>query len=345
MDELRSGGGERAAEPSARAAMMKALGAMIFPLAVKAALELDVLPALERDEADVPALAGRLGLDPAALLRLLKALEAMSVLYRDGERFRVTPFGATLLPGPGSLQPLARYLLDDSMIAPLARLDECVRSGRPALRQDRHAGWYGAYPERARLMDGAMAVYSALSLPALLEAYDFTHYATITDVGGGAGDMLAAILAQCPGARGTLFDMPDTAERAARHLAARGQGGRCTVVAGDMLDAVPGGAQLYVLSKVLNNWDDGACVRILRNIGRAMAAAARLVVIEGLAMDVRHAAEDAFRDLLLLACSNGGRLRTEAELRRLGGEAGLTVVRVIPTASTFSIVEFGVRGA
>jgi hypothetical protein len=340
MDKQNSGG-ERAAIPSAEAAMMKALGAVIFPLAVKAALTLEILPVLEEGRhASAPALATHLGLDAAALGRLLTALAALGVLRREDDLYRVTPFGATLLPGPGSMLPLARYLLDDSVLLPLAQLATSVRSGQPTLEQDAQAGWYGQYPERARLMDGAMAVYSGLGLPALLEAYDFSPYATVTDVGGGVGHVLAGILTHYPNAGGTLFDMPATTERAARYLAECGLQGRYAVAAGDMLTAVPAGARLYVLSKVLNNWDDARCARILRNIRVAMDEDARLIVIEGVVADANYAAEDAFRDLLLLACSHGGRLRTVAELRRLGAEAGLTNLRVVPTSSAFSILEF-----
>jgi hypothetical protein len=201
-------------------------------------------------------------------------------------------------------------------------------------------GWYSQYPERAQLMDGAMAVYSGLGLPALLEAYDFSPYASMIDVGGGVGHVLAGILARYPGASGTVFDVAATMERAASYLNERGLHGRYAVAAGDMLDSVPVGAGLYILSKVLNNWDDEHCVRILRNVRRAMAGDARLILIEGVIADASYAAEDAFRDLLLLACSHGGRLRTVAELARLSIEAGLVLLRVIPTSSAFSVLEF-----
>lgn len=330
-----------AAGPSPQAAMMKALGAMIFPLSVKAALELGILPVLEEGRyASAPELAEHLGLDADALARLLSALAAMGVLRREGDRYRVTPFGATLLPGPGSMHALARYLLDDSVLLPMAQLDASVRTGQPALPQDPQVGWYSQYPERARLMDGAMAVYSGLGLPALLEAYDFSPYATLVDIGGGVGHVLAGILERYPGANGIVFDVAATMERAARYLAERGLQGRYAVAAGDMLDSVPGGAGLYILSKVLNNWDEAHCVRILRNVRRAMGSDGRLILIEGVIADAGYAAEDAFRDLLLLACSHGGRLRTVAELAKLGSEAGLALSRVISTSSAFSVLEF-----
>lgn len=333
---------QQTAGPSPQAAMMKALGAMIFPLSVKAALELEILPVLkEGRHTSACELAERLGLDAASLARLLTALAAMGVLCRQDDRYGVTPFGATLLPGPGSMHALARYLLDDSVLLPMARLNASVRTGRPALAQDPQVGWYGQYPERARLMDGAMAVYSGLGMPALLEAYDFSPYATLVDVGGGVGHVLAGILARYPEANGIVFDVAATMERAARYLAERGLQGRYAVAAGDMLDSVPKGAGLYILSKVLNNWDDEHCVRILRNIRRAMGSDGRLILIEGVLADAGHAAEDAFRDLLLLACSHGGKLRTVEELRGLGRRAGLEMLRSIPTSSAFSILEFG----
>lgn len=333
---------QQATGPSPQAAMMKALGAMIFPLSVKAALELEILPVLKEGRyTSAPELAGHLGLDAASLARVLTALAAMGVLRRDDDRYGVTPFGATLLPGPGSMHALARYLLDDSVLLPMAQLNASVRTGQPALPQDPQVGWYSQYPERARLMDGAMAVYSGLGLPALLEAYDFSPYATLVDVGGGVGHVLAGILAHYPDANGIVFDVAATMERAASYLAQRGLQDRYAVAAGDMLDSVPSGAGLYILSKVLNNWDDEHCVRILRNIRRAMGGDGRLILIEGVVADAGYAAEDAFRDLLLLACSHGGKLRTVEELRGLGRQAGLRMLRLIPTSGAFSVLEFG----
>ena len=43
---------------------------------------------------------------------------------------------------------------------------------------------------------------------AALEAYDFTRFSCVVDVGGGQGLLLKEILLACPSARGVLFDQP-----------------------------------------------------------------------------------------------------------------------------------------
>ena len=45
-------------------------------------------------------------------------------------------------------------------------------------------------------------------IASVIPGYDFSPYATIVDVGGGQGRMLAAILGARPHSRGILFDLP-----------------------------------------------------------------------------------------------------------------------------------------
>jgi hypothetical protein len=55
--------------------------------------------------------------------------------------------------------------------------------------------------------------------------------------------------------------------------------GRVDVQSGDFFESVPG-ADVYVLSYILHDWDDESCLRILRAIRNAAAPGARLVIIE-----------------------------------------------------------------
>ena len=43
---------------------------------------------------------------------------------------------------------------------------------------------------------------------AVLEAYDFSRFKCVVDIGGGQGLLLKEILLACPSARGVLFDQP-----------------------------------------------------------------------------------------------------------------------------------------
>jgi hypothetical protein len=106
------------------------------------------------------------------------------------------------------------------------------------------------------LPDKAMATFAPLTAAAVAAAYDFSGYATIADVGGGNGALLSGILTANPHLRGMLFDQPHVVERARPLLDAAGIGDRITVTGGSFFDAVPSGADAYLLKHVIHDWND-----------------------------------------------------------------------------------------
>lgn len=108
---------------------------------------------------------------------------------------------------------------------------------------------------------------------------------------------------------------------------------------GDFFNAVPAGADTYVLKLVLHDWDDARAARILRNVRDVIIPEGRLIIIEAVIPpgDEYHHAK--FLDMNMLVLTEGGRERTEEEYRMLLGEAGFTLARVVPTSSPLSVVE------
>ena len=60
---------------------------------------------------------------------------------------------------------------------------------------------------------------------------------------------------------------------------------RIEFAAGDFMTSVPAGADRYVLSHVLHDWDDDAARRILPSCRRAAPAEARLLIVEAVLAD------------------------------------------------------------
>ncbi len=112
---------------------------------------------------------------------------------------------------------------------------------------------------------------------AIAAAYDFSGAAVIADIGGGNGALLRAILARHAEPRGVLHDRGDVLESVAE---SDRLSGRITLQIGDFFEGVPPGADTYLLSWILHDWDDDACLRILRNCQAAMRPGTRLLVIE-----------------------------------------------------------------
>ena len=186
---------------------------------------------------------------------------------------------------------------------------------------------------RAAAFQASMAGRAEREAGDVVAVYDFTGLRRLVDVGGGRGVLLSAILRAAPGLSGVLMDRPAAVPEARRRLDADGLGDRAECVAGDFFAAVPPGADAYLLSRVIHDWDDDDAVRILATCRAAMTGSARLLVVEAILPERARERPDAIRMDLHMLILLGARERTEAEFRRLLGDAGLELTRVLPTAS------------
>jgi hypothetical protein len=123
-------------------------------------------------------------------------------------------------------------------------------------------------------------------------------------------------------------------------LDAAGVTDRCQVVAGDFFDAVPAGADCYVLANVLHDWDDARAARILASCREAMTRQGRVLIVERLIPgDPAEAVPVLLSDINMLVLSPGGRERTNTEYRRLLQAAGLRPGIIRPVTVPYGIIE------
>jgi len=170
------------------------------------------------------------------------------------------------------------------------------------------------------------------------DAYDFSACGTVVDVGGGTGNLLAAILERHSGARGVLADLPHVLQDAPGVLGPRGVLDRVTCQGTDFFAGVPPGGDVYLLSHVIHDWTEDQCVEILGNCRRVMSHTSRLLIVEMVlpSGDTPHPGK--LLDLAMLVMP-GGQERTEGEYAALLRRAGFELVRVVPTRSAVSVVE------
>jgi SAM-dependent methyltransferase len=165
------------------------------------------------------------------------------------------------------------------------------------------------------------------------DAYDLSGVRRLVDVGAGTGALTRAALHAVPGMTATLVDRSPMLDRARRELEAAGVSDRCSFLAGDFFTSLPTGGDAYVLSRVLHDWPDGDALRILGVCRSAMAAGARLLIVDAVmparAVDLPAAVRMDLHMLLLL----GARERTEIEFRDLLSRAGFEMRRLVPTGS------------
>ena len=279
-----------------------------------------------------------------ALYRVLRALASVGVFVEDeAGRFSLTPLAEPLrTDAPGSLRAFAIMLGEPEHWRAWEGVLHSVRTGQPAF--DHVFGmplfqYFLAHPEAAQIFDEAMTSRSSQENTAIVAAYDFAVAHTVVDVGGGQGTLLASILHAHSKARGVLFDLPHVIAPARTRMERAGQAARWEFVAGDFFAAVPPGGDLYLLKKVIHDWNDERAQLILTNCRKAISGTGRLLLIEPLIPPGNDASFNKLLDLLILVRNAGGRERTEREHQGLLASSGFNLSRVIPTRSDVSLIE------
>ena len=120
------------------------------------------------------------------------------------------------------------------------------------------------------MFDAGMGSRSREEAAAFLAACDLGGARRVVDVGGGDGTLLAAVLRAHPEAEGVLIDLPHVAAGARRAMEAAGLAARCRVEPGDFFVGVPPGGDLYLLHKIIHDWDDARAGAILARCRAAM---------------------------------------------------------------------------
>ncbi|HWF16763.1 MAG TPA: methyltransferase [Acidimicrobiales bacterium] len=287
-------------------------------------------------------LASDLQCDPIALSRLLRTLASLGVFSETAPGvFDLTPLGTTLVSdSEGSMRDLALMWMETHYL-PFAGLLDTVRSGNCAATA--HYGepffsWLSGQPEHIDRFSRAMANLTDGIKAGAIASYAFPQSGTMVDVGGADGALLARVLEVAPDTTGIVFDLPHVIAEAAPTLKSYGLGDRMTAQGGDFFESVPEGADAYLLSMVLHDWNDDDASRLLTAIKRAAVPGSRVLAFELVmpAGDEPHMSK--MIDLTMLGMLNG-RERTDAEMRTLFEGAGFTYEGVVATPTPISIVE------
>ena len=313
--------------------------------AIAAAVRLGLPEAMAAGPAGAEALAQACHAHAPSLLRLLRALATLGLCEeRAGGPFALSATGTLLrVDTPGSLNAWAA-LNGGRINTQWARLDESVRTGesiRKLTATNDDFTHLDDDPEAAALFNRAMVEITAPIAAALVRVIDFKGARRVVDVGGGHGELLASVLCAYPSLKGVLFDMAHATQAAAGRIEAAGLAGRCERVTGSFFDAVPPGAEVYLLKSILHDWDDARCGAILRHCRRAMPPGARLLIVERIAPEpIGTSPRDAAvaRSDLLMMVANGGGERSESAYRALLGRAGLQWVRTEALTGGFSVM-------
>ncbi len=325
------------------AAVLEMMTGHWFSQAMYIAAELGIADVLRDGPLSPEPIAEKVDANPDAIARLLRLLASRQIFVRheDG-RFGLTPMANVFRSdAPVSVRGIVRFWGHPLHWENWSNLPYSVRTGKPgveALRGKPMFDWIADNPDFGAVFNTGMTSLSTMETDPVLNAYDFSAFDTVVDVGGGLGRLLAAILTNYPRLRGILFDAESVVADAPDVLDASGVADRCTVVGGSFFESVPAGGDAYLMKHIIHDWDESKVLEILRNVRSAMRTGAKLLAVEFVVPedDREHISKVLDLEMLLIGA---GRERTAGEYADLLRRADFRLNRVIPTVGPVSIVE------
>ncbi|WP_028934919.1 methyltransferase [Pseudonocardia spinosispora] len=317
-----------------------AMADLATPMAIRVAATLRLVDHAGDSGATAERLAADTGTAPHALRCLLGHLVTIGAFELDAGRYRPTDLGRQIgADAPAGIRPLLDITCAGGR-AELAFVEllGTITTGAPAYERRYGRDFWAdidAEPRLRRSFDAQMNWRFQVQAPQIARRFDWGRFPEILDVGGGDGAVLAAILRAHPSVHGRVLDLPPSAAAAAERFTAAEFTGRGGAVAGSFFDPLPAGADAYLLSDILHDWDDEHARAILTECRRAAAPDAVVVVIE----PVRGQGVGTAMDLFMLMCF-GGRERTVDELTELATGCGLTLRDTSPVSDGRTALEF-----
>jgi len=294
-----------------REAMLGLLSGYWFSATLHVAARLGIADLVARGPRTSAQLARATGTHEPSLRRLLTALASAGIFEEiEPATFAHSPMSETLQDVPGSLRSLAILGGDPVHWAAWGGLLHGVRTGDTPFAHVHGEAFFDfldRFEASGRHYEEAWNALGDVDA-AIADAYDFSRFRTIVDVGGGHGGLLRRALASAPGSRGVLFDRPSV-------VAAAPSIDHAEKVGGDFFESVPADGDLYVLKFVLHDWPDDHAASILANCARVMEDDGRLLIVELLAPGDTSPSYAKIDDLNMFVLT-GGRARTELEAVR-----------------------------
>ena len=306
--------------------------------------ELKVADELAKGPRSAQQIAESIGADSGTLGRILRTLESQGVVAKNSEdQYEQSDLSETLRSDiSGSMHVFAMMYAQDWYRRPFAALPEAIQNGGVAFENvfGMPAFDYMSQEDQAEgfaIFNKAMTSNSQATEPAIIDAYDFTQFRRIVDVGGGHGALLSAILKSAPDADGVLYDLPGVVSGAGEVLSSVSD--RCEIVPGSFFDGIPDGYDAYVMKLIIHDWSDEQSGQILDNDRAAIPADGTLVLIDGIVPEGDDGKLRKLIDLHMMAL-NGGVERTEIEYSELLAASRFKLTRLIPTATgRLSVIE------
>jgi O-methyltransferase domain/Dimerisation domain len=329
--------------PPLDAILMQMLFGALMQQSICVAAKLGIADLLAKRPQTAAELASTTETHEPSLYRILRTLASAGIFAENADRkFELTPIAQLLRSdAPNSMRDFAIMFGEEWMWQAWGALMHSVRTGEVAHVKVQGMGSFEFFEknkEAGEIFNRAMTSNTLRVIPAIVEAYDFSGIGKLVDIAGGHGLLLAGILKAHPRMQGVLFDMRYVIEGAGKLLEKEGVSSRVELASGDFFESVPPGADAYTMKHIIHDWDDEHSIKILQNIRMAINKNGKVLIVEMVVPEGNEPSASKFLDIQMLVMETG-RERTKDEYRRLLEASGFRLTRIIPTKSSYSVIE------
>jgi hypothetical protein len=275
-------------------------------------------------------IAKKTGTHAETIYRVLRALASFGIFNEiEGKSFEINSVSKFLAKDhPSKLNTIIIMRMEEYNWKPWGELLYSVKTGKSSFKKIFGINlfeYFNKNPEASKIFNESMGIYSEIDASNILNNYDFSSFNKIADIGGGYGKLLIKILNKHVNAKGILFDLPNVIKEIKESNEKIGDNNRLELISGNFFEAIPIGCDLYILRKIIHDWDDKYAIKILRNCYKASKNGSKILVIEQVIDKGNQNKEAKINDIHMLVQTIEGRERIEEEYRNLLNRAGYKV--------------------
>lgn len=194
--------------------------------------------------------------------------------------------------------------------------------------------------KKFELFNGMMErVSKSVELTPFFEKYGNQDKAyRIVDIGGGTGTIILKFLHNFKNSLGMIVDLEVAKEVALKNIFNNGAQDRCIFKSGNFFEPLELNGDLYILSRVLHDWEDDKAKLILQNVVECMDENSELIILEGLMPEnINEGGIEMYMNDIQMWGFCGGKERTKAEFSDLLSLVGLNIKNIYQLASNNTI--------
>ncbi|RMC06726.1 hypothetical protein DUI87_16170 [Hirundo rustica rustica] len=190
--------------------------------------------------------------------------------------------------------------------------------------------------EMLKFMAGQNSVWTICGRD-VLAAFDLSPFTQIYDLGGGGGALAQECVSLYPNSTVTIYDLPKVV-RVAKEQFVSPEERQITFHEGDFFnDSIPE-AELYILSKILHDWDDDKCKKLLAKVYKACKPGGGVLLVESLLNEDKSGPVETQLYSMNMLVQTEGKERTASEYSKLLEAAGFGMIQVKRTGKLYDAV-------